>query len=108
MHIIIFEKRIIKSIVNYELCYFQEILLFNTKEHINKVDFLKEMPIEVITAIVCQLHSEIFLPGDIIVKAGSAGSSMFFITCGTLAVTTAAGQEVNITYLVINTVCEHL
>lgn len=59
-----------------------------------KVPILKDLPSSISTSIVPSLRQEIFLPNDIIVKAGTIGDCMYFIHCGTVAVYTPTGKEV--------------
>ncbi|XP_018568444.1 potassium/sodium hyperpolarization-activated cyclic nucleotide-gated channel 2-like [Anoplophora glabripennis] len=72
----------------------QEILMHITRAHIERVDFFRYFPEKVLTKIVDQLKSEIFLPGDFIVSAGRTGTSMFFVYHGTVAVYTPTGKEI--------------
>lgn len=43
---------------------------------------------------MAHLRSEIYLPNDIIIKAGTIGDCMYFISNGTVAISTATGHEV--------------
>lgn len=63
---------------------------------VKKVPILKDLPSSVIGNIVPCLRQEVFLPNDIIVKAGTIGDCMYFIHCGTIAVYTPTGKEVRI------------
>ncbi|KAJ8923213.1 hypothetical protein NQ315_001768 [Exocentrus adspersus] len=72
----------------------QEILLHVTRNHIERVDFFRHLPENILMKVVAQLKSEIFLPGDVIISAGTIGNSMFFIYHGTVAVYTPSGKEV--------------
>ncbi|KAJ8973173.1 hypothetical protein NQ317_007149 [Molorchus minor] len=72
----------------------QEILLQVTRDHIEKVDIFKQLPEHILMKVVSLLRSEIFLPGDEIVSAGTPGNCMFFIYHGTVAVFTPQGKEV--------------
>lgn len=73
---------------------FQEILMHVTRNHIEKVEFFRHLPENILMKVVAQLKSEVFLPGDVIISAGTAGTSMFFIYHGTVAVYTPSGKEV--------------
>lgn len=59
------------------------------------MSIFKDLPDEVLIEISKKMESEIYLPNDIIVKAGSEGRSMYFLASGTVAVFTANGKEVN-------------
>ncbi|KRT80080.1 cNMP binding protein [Oryctes borbonicus] len=61
---------------------------------IKKVPILKDLPPSVNAHIVPSLRQEVFLPNDIIVKAGTTGDCMYFIHCGTVAVYTPTGKEI--------------
>ncbi|XP_018568442.1 potassium/sodium hyperpolarization-activated cyclic nucleotide-gated channel 1-like, partial [Anoplophora glabripennis] len=72
----------------------QEILMHVTRNHIEKVDFFKHLPENVLMKVVAHLKSEIYLPGDVIISAGTTGTSMFFIYHGTVAIFTPSGKEI--------------
>ncbi|CAG9812445.1 unnamed protein product [Phaedon cochleariae] len=72
----------------------QEILMHVTKIHLEKAQFFKGIPETVLMKIVSQLKSEIYLPDDVIVTAGTPGTCMYFIYFGTVAVYTAMGKEI--------------
>lgn len=59
-----------------------------------QVPILKDLPPTTGRNIVSSLHQEIFLPHDIIVKAGTSSDCMYFIHHGTVAVYTPTGKEV--------------
>lgn len=61
---------------------------------VKKVPILKDLPPIVTAGMVPCLRQEVFLPNDIIVKAGTIGDCMYFIHCGTVAVYTPTGKEV--------------
>lgn len=44
--------------------------------------------------VISNLKSEVFLPNDIIVKAGTPGDCMYFLETGTVSVLTRNGKEV--------------
>ncbi|KAK9752769.1 Cyclic nucleotide-binding domain [Popillia japonica] len=58
-----------------------------------QVPILKDLPPTTGRNIVSSLHQEIFLPHDIIVKAGTSSDCMYFIHHGTVAVYTPTGKE---------------
>ncbi|KAJ8956732.1 hypothetical protein NQ318_014088 [Aromia moschata] len=72
----------------------QEILIHASKDHIEKVEIFKQLPEHILMKVVAHLRSEIFLPGDVIVSAGTPGNCMFFIYHGTVAVFTPQGREI--------------
>lgn len=68
-----------------------------TRNHIERVEFFKHLPEHILMKVVAQLKSEIYLPGDVIISAGTMGTSMFFIYHGTVVVYTPSGKEVKFT-----------
>lgn len=74
----------------------QELNLYCSKKIIQRVDVFKELPIYVLRDIISNLKQEVFMPNDIIVKAGTAGDCMYFLRKGTVAVYTANGKEVRL------------
>lgn len=44
--------------------------------------------------LVDAMHSEIFMPNDVLVKANSRGDALYFIASGTVAVYNNMGKEV--------------
>ena len=61
---------------------------------VENVEIFKELPKSVLRSIVKYLKFELYLPNDVIVKAGAAGDCMFFLSAGTVAVLTPTGKEV--------------
>ncbi|GJQ76176.1 hypothetical protein Trydic_g1920 [Trypoxylus dichotomus] len=61
---------------------------------VENVRILQDLPDDVVSEIVSHLRSEIYLPNDIIIKAGTVGDCMYFIASGTVAVSTPTGREV--------------
>lgn len=57
---------------------------------------LKDLPTNILNEIAKRLKLEVFLPNDIIIKAGTFGDAMYFILYGTVAVFTLTGKEVNV------------
>ncbi|KAB0799376.1 hypothetical protein PPYR_07256 [Photinus pyralis] len=72
----------------------QAIVMHNCQKLVESVAFFKNVPFPLLTRIVHCLRSEIFLPNDAIVRATTAGNSMYFIKSGTVAVFTASGREI--------------
>ncbi|KAI4467253.1 i[[h]] channel isoform e [Holotrichia oblita] len=61
---------------------------------VESVSILQDLPENLVNLIVSHLKSEIYLPNDIIIKAGTDGDCMYFIASGTVAVSTPTGREV--------------
>lgn len=71
-----------------------EILLYTCQDLVEKVEFFKNLPHQVILSIVSRLKPVIYLANDVIVEAGTPGKSMFFVHRGSVAVYTATNKEV--------------
>ncbi|KAG5888994.1 hypothetical protein JTB14_033924 [Gonioctena quinquepunctata] len=72
----------------------QEILVYVTKNHVQRVEFFKDLPDTVLAKLVSRLKSEIYLANDIILTAGVTGNCMFFIYFGTVAIYSPGGKEI--------------
>lgn len=55
---------------------------------------MAELPQDIVAEVISSLKSEVFLPNDIIVKAGTPGDCMYFLETGTVSVLTKNGKEV--------------
>ncbi|XP_063973417.1 potassium/sodium hyperpolarization-activated cyclic nucleotide-gated channel 1-like [Diachasmimorpha longicaudata] len=71
----------------------EELLLHEHEEMIEKVNVLRQLPQPVLCQVLSLVKSEIYLPNDSIVKSGTPGDSLFYITCGTVAVVKNTGEE---------------
>ncbi|CAK9822346.1 Potassium/sodium hyperpolarization-activated cyclic nucleotide-gated channel 4 [Anthophora retusa] len=72
----------------------QEIALQSSHRLIENVAIFKALPKHVLRSIVKNLRFELYLPNDVIVKAGAQGDCMFFLSAGTVAVLTPTGKEI--------------
>lgn len=72
----------------------EEMTLHSCRRLVENVILFKDLPNETISAIVSTLKFELYLPDDVIVKAGTQGDCMYFLSSGTVAIFTPAGQEV--------------
>lgn len=72
----------------------EEIAFQSCRRLIENVAIFKNLPKNVLQSIVKNLKFEIYLPNEVIVKAGSHGDCMFFLSSGTVAVLTPTGKEV--------------
>ena len=61
---------------------------------LEKVEFLKQAPSELISALAMRLQQKLFRPGDIIFRSGNIGDSMYFISRGTVEIVAADGIDV--------------
>ncbi|XP_063992242.1 potassium/sodium hyperpolarization-activated cyclic nucleotide-gated channel 1-like [Diachasmimorpha longicaudata] len=71
-----------------------EIGMHSCRKLVENVTFFNNLPVSLLTRIVAQLKSEIFLTNDVIVRAGQTGDCMYFIATGTVAVYTDSGREI--------------
>lgn len=55
---------------------------------------MSELPQDIVMEVISHLKSEVFLPNDIIVKAGTPGDCLYFLETGTVSVLTKNGKEV--------------
>jgi len=73
----------------------EEIAFQSCRQLIENVTIFKNLPKDVLQSIVKNLKFELYLPNDVIIKAGSQGDCMFFLSSGTVAVLTPTGKEVS-------------
>ncbi|XP_067216308.1 potassium/sodium hyperpolarization-activated cyclic nucleotide-gated channel 1-like isoform X2 [Linepithema humile] len=84
-----------KMIINHVSPYLREkLLLHNYMRLLTNVELFKHLPQIVVTQLVGALRSEIFMPNDVLVKAGTRGDALYFVACGTIAVYDSAGKEI--------------
>jgi signal-transduction protein with cAMP-binding, CBS, and nucleotidyltransferase domain len=62
------------------------MVLHMYRETIKSVPFLKEKDPHFVVAMVRLLHLQYFAPGDVVVRQGEDGHSIFFVTLGILEV----------------------
>lgn len=74
----------LKSEINLNVC----------SKLVQNVQILRFLPSNMLDLVMANLKSEIYLPNDIIIKAGSIGDAMYFLANGTVAVWTPSGKEV--------------
>lgn len=72
----------------------QEIMLQECHEFLEKVVFFQGLPTSILIRVVSHLKVVIVLSNDVIIRAGTTGDSMFFISFGTVAVYTSHGKEI--------------
>ncbi|XP_031847872.1 potassium/sodium hyperpolarization-activated cyclic nucleotide-gated channel 2 [Nomia melanderi] len=72
----------------------EELILHNYLSLVGNVKLFNHLPGSVVVQLTNALRTEIYMSGDKIVKAGTRGESLYFITSGTVAVYTATGKEV--------------
>lgn len=72
----------------------RQINLYSFRKLLGSVTILRILPPNVINKVITKLKTEIFLPNDIIIKAGSTADCMYFLGTGTCCVLTPSGREV--------------
>ncbi|KAI5634411.1 cyclic nucleotide-binding domain-containing protein [Phthorimaea operculella] len=71
-----------------------EITLDTCHKLIEKVSLFEGLPPSVVGSVLGCLHPEVYLPNDLVTRAGDVGDCMYFIACGTVAVYSMKGAEV--------------
>ncbi|XP_044272547.1 potassium/sodium hyperpolarization-activated cyclic nucleotide-gated channel 1-like [Tribolium madens] len=74
----------LKKEINYHTC----------RRLVNNVQIFQSLTRELVEEILHHLKPEIYLPNDIIVKAGSEGDCMYFLASGTVSVVSPSGKEI--------------
>ncbi|XP_032682375.1 potassium/sodium hyperpolarization-activated cyclic nucleotide-gated channel 1-like [Odontomachus brunneus] len=72
----------------------EEIALESCRRLIENVAIFKSLPRHILQSIVKNLKFELYLPNEVIIKAGSHGDCMFFLSSGTVAILTPTGKEI--------------
>ncbi|KAG7202744.1 hypothetical protein KM043_009915 [Ampulex compressa] len=72
----------------------EEVALQSCRKLVESVPIFRNLPKDVLQSIVKNLKFELYLPNDVIVKAGSQGDCMFFLSAGTVTVLTPTGKEI--------------
>lgn len=63
-------------------CILQDIISFNCKELIQTVPFFVNADPNFVDEVITKLEFEMFQTGDVIIKAGTKGTKMYFIQEG--------------------------
>lgn len=71
------------------------------KKLVENVSFFRNLPMNLLVRIISCLQIQVFLTNDVIIRAGTPGKCMYFISTGTVAVYTKSGKEVHVTSLPI-------
>ncbi|XP_014477559.1 PREDICTED: potassium/sodium hyperpolarization-activated cyclic nucleotide-gated channel 1-like [Dinoponera quadriceps] len=72
----------------------EEIALEACRRLIENVAIFKNLPKHILQSIVNNLKFELYLPNEVIIKAGSHGDCMFFLSSGSVAILTPTGKEI--------------
>lgn len=73
----------------------KEIYYHCSNKLIRQVQIFEDIPTKILSEITSHLKLEVFLPNDIIISAGAPAECMYFISSGTVCITTASGREVS-------------
>nr|KAF7407065.1 hypothetical protein H0235_014721 [Vespula pensylvanica] len=87
-----FRERNIQSILSERLR--DEIAMQSCRRLVQNVKLFKNVPQDILKSIIKNLKFELYLRNDIIIRAGSIGDCMFFLSIGTVAVLTPTGKEI--------------
>eukprot|EP01112_Ceratiomyxa_fruticulosa_P002825 TRINITY_DN1306_c0_g2_i2.p1 TRINITY_DN1306_c0_g2~~TRINITY_DN1306_c0_g2_i2.p1 ORF type:complete len:753 (-),score=156.48 TRINITY_DN1306_c0_g2_i2:133-2391(-) len=71
-----------------------EVNLYLNKDIIEKVPLFKGTHQSFVSSLMLMLKPRIFMPNDVIIRAGDLGREMFFIVRGTVRIITPAGDTV--------------
>ncbi|KAL6266965.1 hypothetical protein P5V15_000049 [Pogonomyrmex californicus] len=83
-----------KIIINHVSSYLRERLLLHNYRRLLDVELFGYLPQIVIAQLVNVVHSEIFMPNDVLVQANARSNALYFIASGTVAVYNNAGKEI--------------
>lgn len=86
-----FKENAILSTLSEHLKY--EMFLHTCKGLVEKVSLFHGLSKTVVGSIVAVLKHEVYLPNDLICKAGAPGDCMYFINFGTVAIVLPNGRE---------------
>lgn len=64
------------------------------------IDILKDLSTKLLYQVIANLKEEIYMPNDTIIKAGNLGDGIYFLSSGTVAIYTPAGNEVGLPILI--------
>lgn len=71
-----------------------EVSLHACQKLLESVELFHNLPREVLSSITINMEPMIFLPNDVLVRAGSQGSCMYFLVSGTVTIISPNGKEV--------------
>ncbi|CAH1376702.1 unnamed protein product [Tenebrio molitor] len=72
----------------------KEIKYHDCRRLVNSVNIFEHLPQEILEDILSYLKQEIYLASDVIIKAGTVGDGMYFLSSGTVAVSSPSGKEI--------------
>ncbi|KAL0831788.1 hypothetical protein ABMA28_001326 [Loxostege sticticalis] len=71
-----------------------EIILHTCHKLLDKVELFNGLPASVVGSVLGCLRAEVYLPNDLVLRAGDIGDCMYFIANGSVAVYSLKGVEV--------------
>lgn len=80
--------------LNFSAIIMNQINLFTFRKLLESVVILRMLSPEEMNIIITKLVGELFLPNDVIIKAGSLADCIYFLLTGTCSVLTPSGREV--------------
>ncbi|XP_072397737.1 potassium/sodium hyperpolarization-activated cyclic nucleotide-gated channel 2-like [Diabrotica undecimpunctata] len=72
----------------------QEMNMHACKKLVENVTFFRNLPLNLLVRIISCLKIEVYLVNDLIIRVNTPGTSMYFISTGTVAIYTKTGKEV--------------
>jgi Cyclic nucleotide-binding domain len=72
----------------------QQIMIHNTQQLVENSPFFENLPSHLIMRIIASLSIELYLKDDIIYSVGEIGTSVHFITSGSVAFYSSSGKEI--------------
>ncbi|CAG9797693.1 unnamed protein product [Chironomus riparius] len=85
------EQEILKTI---SVSLRQEIMVHNTRQLVENSPFFENLPSYLVMRIISVLSMELFFEGDVIYAVGEMGTSVYFITSGSVALYSSSDKEV--------------
>lgn len=87
-----FKEEVITGILSENLR--KEVNINVCRQLVNIVNIFSDLPPNILSDVLGHLKPEVYLPNDIIIKAGTVGDCMYFLSSGTVSVHTPSGREV--------------
>ncbi|XP_060536182.1 potassium/sodium hyperpolarization-activated cyclic nucleotide-gated channel 2-like isoform X2 [Cylas formicarius] len=72
----------------------QEINMHACRKLVESVIFFRNLPLNLLVRIISCLRIEVYLVNDVIIRANTPGTNMYFISTGTVAIYSKSGTEI--------------
>lgn len=82
------------SVMPSIFCLWQEVVSYNCRTLVGSVPFFTHADPNFVTQVISKLRHEVFQPGNLIIRQGTAGSKMYFIQEGIVDVINCSGEVV--------------